>query len=73
MIFFSSIIDAMYLFNEIILIGVLQVNLSDFLYQNCSDLKHDLEKYVKCQPELVKSDKYNRTSPIHNVELYPKL
>ena len=30
--------------------------------------KHDLEKYVKCQPELVKSDKYNRTSPIHNVD-----
>ena len=38
MIFFSSIIDAMYLFNEIILIGVLQGNLSDFLYQNFSDL-----------------------------------
>ena len=35
-------------------------------------LQSDLEKYVKCQPELVKSDKYNRTSPIHNVELYPK-
>ena len=67
-----SIIDAMYLFSDILLIVVLQWNLSDFLYQNRTSLKHDLENYVRCQPDLIKSDENNRTSPIHNVELYPE-
>lgn len=48
-------------------------NLSDFLYQNRTSLKHDLENYMKCQPDLVKKEESNGSSPIHNVELYPTL
>jgi len=47
-------------------------NLSDFLYQNRTSLKHDLENYAKHQPELIKKDEHNKTSPIHNVDLYPE-
>uniref|UniRef100_T2MA63 Protein MON2 homolog n=1 Tax=Hydra vulgaris TaxID=6087 RepID=T2MA63_HYDVU len=49
-------------------------NLSDFLYQNRASLKHELEKYVICQPELTQHKEANGLiSPIQNKDLYPSL
>uniref|UniRef100_A0A7M5XIT9 Mon2 C-terminal domain-containing protein n=1 Tax=Clytia hemisphaerica TaxID=252671 RepID=A0A7M5XIT9_9CNID len=48
-------------------------NLSDFLYQNRSNLKRDLEEYKKRQPDLVKKEETAPQSPIHNIEFYPSL